>query len=172
MITESLAAELEQLLTLNELTELSRGYLGLEPETVGGTAAKASFARALVVRCQKLDAVPALLDAVEASGKRLSEPLQKLRGDGLVLEPALGPGVELGEYLILEELGAGPTARIYRARRDEDEVRLRVLRSTVRRRDAERALVQARLCGNIAHAGLPDGLQSTTLELAGRGFFT
>jgi len=172
MITESLAAELEQLLTLNELTELSRGYLGLEPETVGGTAAKASFARALVVRCQKLDAVPALLDAVEASGKRLSEPLQKLRGDGLVLEPALGPGVELGEFLILEELGAGPTARIYRARRDEDEVRLRVLRSTVRRRDAERALVQARLCGNIAHAGLPDGLQSVTLELGGHTFFT
>ena len=172
MITESLAAELEQLLTLNELTELSRGSLGLDPESVGGTAAKASFARALVVRCQKLDAVPALLDAVEATGKRLSEPLQKLRGDGLVLEPALGPGVELGEYLILEELGAGPTARIYRARRDGDDVRLRVLRSTVRRRDAERALVQARLCGNIAHAGLPDALQSTTLELGGHTFFS
>src|SRR3954468_22458492 len=121
MITESLAAELEQLLTLNELTELSRGYLGLEPETVGGTAAKASFARALAVRCQKLDAVPAPLDAVEASGERrsapaaadvveaagngLSGPLEELRGDGLVLEPALGPGVELGEFLILEELG-------------------------------------------------------------------
>jgi serine/threonine protein kinase len=172
MITESLAAELEQLLTLNELTELSRASLGLDPESVGGTAAKASFARALVQRCLKLDAVPALLDAVEATGKRLSEPLQKLRGDGLVLEPTLGPGAELGEYLILEELGAGPTARIYRARRDSDDVRLRVLRSTVRRRDAERALVQARLCGNIAHAGLPDALQSTTLEFAGQSLLT
>jgi tetratricopeptide (TPR) repeat protein len=172
MITESLAAELEQLLTLNELTELSRGSLGLDPESVGGTAAKASFARALVQRCLKLDAVPALLDAVEATGKRLSEPLQKLRSDGLVLEPTLGPGVELGEYLILEELGAGPTARIYRARRDGDDMRLRVLRSTVRRRDGERALVQARLCGNIAHAGLPDALQSTVLEFAGQSLLT
>ena len=134
MITESLAAELEQLLTLNELTELSRGSLGLHPDSVGGTATKASFSRALVQRCLKLDAIPALLDAVEASGKRLSEPLQKLRGDGLVLEPTLGPGTELGDLLILEELGAGPTARIYRARRDGDDVRLRVLRSTVRRR--------------------------------------
>ena len=33
------------LLTLNELTELSRGCLGLDPKSVGGTAAKASFAR-------------------------------------------------------------------------------------------------------------------------------
>jgi tetratricopeptide (TPR) repeat protein len=168
MITESLAAELEQLLTLNELTELSRGSLGLDPDSVGGTAAKASFARALVQRCLKLDAVPALLDAVEATGKRLSEPLKKLRNDGLVLEPPLGPGAELGDYLLLEELGAGPTARVYRARRDGDDVRVRVLRSTVRRRDAERALVQARLCGAIAHAALPDGVQSHTLELAGQ----
>ncbi len=167
MITESLAAELERLLTLNELTELSRASLGLDPESVGGSAAKASFARALVQRCLRIDAVPALLDAVEATGKRLSEPLQKLRGDGLVLEPPLGPGVELGDYLILEELGSGPTARVYRARRDGDDVRLRVLRGTVRRRDAERALVQARLCGAIAHQALPDGLQSQAIDFAG-----
>jgi tetratricopeptide (TPR) repeat protein len=172
MITESLAAELEQLLTLNELTELSRGSLGLHPDSVGGTATKASFSRALVQRCLKLDAVPALLDAVEATGKHLSEPLQKLRGDGLVLEPTLGPGTELGDLLILEELGAGPTARIYRARRDGDDVRLRVLRSTVRRRDGERALVQARLCGAIAHPGLPDGVLSATVELGGQSLLT
>lgn len=172
MITESLAAELEQLLTLNELTELSRASLGLDPESVGGTAAKASFARALVQRCLKLDAVPALLDAVEATGKRLSEPMQKLKADGLVLEPLLGPGVELGDLLVLEELGAGPTARVYRARRDGEDVRLRVLRGTVRRRDAERALVQARLCGAIAHAALPDGVQSGPIELAGQILLT
>lgn len=172
MITESLAAELEQLLTLNELTELSRARLGLDPDSVGGTAAKASFARALVQRCLKLDAVPALLDAVESTGKRLSEPLQKLRSDGLVLEPELRPGVELGDFLIVEELGAGPTARIFRARRDGDDLRLRVLRGTVRRRDAERALVQARLCGDIAHAGLPDGLQSSAIELGGQSLLT
>ncbi|HVY30134.1 MAG TPA: protein kinase [Polyangiaceae bacterium] len=172
MITESLAAELEQLLTLNELTELSRARLGLDPDSVGGTAAKASFARALVQRCLKLDAVPALLDAVESTGKRLSEPLQKLRGDGLVLEPELRPGVELGDLLIVEELGAGPTARIFRARRDGEDLRLRVLRGTVRRRDAERALVQARLCGDIAHAGLPDGLQSSAVELGGQTLLT
>jgi tetratricopeptide (TPR) repeat protein len=172
MITESLAAELEQLLSLSELTELSRGSLGLEPESVGGTAAKASFARALVQRCHKLDAIPALLDAVEATGKRLSAPLLKLKSDGLVLEPPLAPGNELGDLLIVEELGTSPTARVYRARREGEDVRLRVLRSTVRRRDAERALVQARLCGAIAHAALPDSVQSQTIELAGQQLFT
>jgi tetratricopeptide (TPR) repeat protein len=172
MITESLAAELEQLLSLNELTELSRSSLGLEPESVGGTAAKASFARALVQRCLKLEAIPALLDAVEATGKRLPESLAKLRSDGLVLEPALGSGVELGDLLVLEELGSGPSSRVYRARRDGEDVRLRVLRSTVRRRDAERALVQARLCGAIAHAGLPDGVLSKAVELGGAQLLT
>ena len=145
MLTESLAAELEQLLTLNELVELSRESLGLEPESLGGSATKASFARALVQRCLQLDAVPALLDAVEATGKRLSEPLQKLREDALSLEPALAPGEELGAFLIVEQLGAGPTARVYRARSAGEDVRLRVLRSTVRRRDASE-----RCCGRLA----------------------
>jgi tetratricopeptide (TPR) repeat protein len=168
MLTESLAAELEQILTLGELAELSRVSLGLEPESLGGTAAKASFARALVQRCLQQDAVPALLDAVEASGKRLSEPLQKLRADGLALEPTLGPGVELGPYLIVEHLGSGPAARVYRARFEGEDVRLRVMQSTVRRRDAERALVQTRLCGHIAHASLPDALRTAALELDGQ----
>ncbi|MDF3069857.1 MAG: protein kinase [Polyangiaceae bacterium] len=173
MITESLAAELEKLLTLNELTELCRASLGVDPETIGGTAAKASFARALVQRCLKQDAVPALLDAVEATGKRLSEPLKKLRVDGLALEAELGPGVELGDFLIVGELGAGPTARVYRARREGEDVRLRVLHgSALRRRDAERALVQARLAGNISHAGLPDGVQTAALDFAGQTLLT
>jgi tetratricopeptide (TPR) repeat protein len=170
MNMESLAAELEQILTLNELTELSRGSLGLDPESVGGTATKASFARALAQRCVKLDAIPALLDAVEGAGKRLSPALLKLQGDGLALEPTLAPGTELGDFLLLEELGAGSSARIYRARREGEDVRLRVVRSAVRRRDAERALVQARLCGNVAHAGLPDAVQSSTLELDGQTY--
>src|SRR5689334_16087476 len=131
MLTESLAAELEQLLTLNELAELSRTSLGLEPESLGGTSAKASFARALAQRCVQLEAVPALLDAVEATGKRLSEPLQKLRGDDLALEPALPPGTELGPYLIVEALGSGSAARVYRGRRSGDDVRLRVLRGNL-----------------------------------------
>src|SRR6478752_3771327 len=168
MLTESLAAELEQLLTLPELAELSRSSLGLDPEALGGTAAKASFARALVQRCLQLDAIPALLDAVEATGKRLSEPLRKLRSDDLGLEPQLGPGVELGPYLIVEQLGAGSAARVYRARHQGDDVRLRVLRGNLRRRDAERALVQARLCGNVEHAGLATNVQTATLEFEGQ----
>jgi tetratricopeptide (TPR) repeat protein len=171
MMTEALAAELEQLLSLSELTELCRGLLGLDPESVGGTAAKASFARALVERCLKLDALPALLDAVKGCGKQLPPRLEKSMSDGLALEPPLGPGSELGELLLLEELGSGPTARIYRARRGSEEVRLRVLRQTVRRRDAQRALVQARLCGAVRHAALPRGVDSSIVEHRGHTLF-
>ncbi|HYP88796.1 MAG TPA: protein kinase, partial [Polyangiaceae bacterium] len=172
MLTESVAAELEQLLTLNELAQLSRSSLGLDPEALGGTNAKASFARALVQRCLQLDAIPALLDAVEATGKRLSEPLRKLRNDDLALEPQLGPGVELGPFLIVEQLGSGSTARVYRARHQGEDVRLRVLRGNLRRRDAERALVQARLCSNVEHASLADDIQTAPIDFEGQSLLT
>ena len=147
--------------------------MGLDPESVGGTAAKASFARALVQRCLKLDAVPAL--ARRRRGDRQAAVRAAAEADAATAwcwSPSSDPAWSSASYLIVEELGAGPTARIYRARRDGDDVRLRVLRGTVRRRDAERALVQARLCGNIAHAGLPDGVQSRALELAGQSLLT
>jgi tetratricopeptide (TPR) repeat protein len=172
MLTESLAAELEQLLTLPELAELARTPLGLEPETLGGTTAKASFARALAQRCVQLDAVPALLDAIESTGKHLSEPLRKLRADDVSLEPGMPPGTELGPYLIVEQLGIGPGSRVYRGRRSGDEVRLRVLRGNLRRRDAERALVQMRLCGTVDHAALPTDLQTMTLDHEGQSLLT
>lgn len=172
MLTESLAAELEQLFTLPELAELSRTPLGLEPESLGGTTAKASFARALAQRCVQRDAVPALLDAIESTGKRLSEPLRKLRGDETSLEPALPPGAELGPYLIVESLGAGPGSRVYRCRRSGDDVRLRVLRGNLRRRDVERALVQMRLCGTVEHAALPGEALTEAFKLDGQPLLT
>ena len=47
MDIEILRGEIERLFSLDELTALSRDLLGLDPEEVGGTGAKASFARAL-----------------------------------------------------------------------------------------------------------------------------
>src|ERR1044071_741839 len=47
----ALGAELERLYELDELKTLSSGLLGLDPDELGGTTAKGSFARALARRC-------------------------------------------------------------------------------------------------------------------------
>ena len=67
MDIEILRGEIERLFSLDELTALSRDLLGLDPEEVGGTSAKASFARALTDRCSQLDALDALVEAVIGS---------------------------------------------------------------------------------------------------------
>ena len=48
--TDILRAELERLYELPDLLSLSRDVLGFEPSSVGGTAAKASFAFALTLQ--------------------------------------------------------------------------------------------------------------------------
>jgi hypothetical protein len=63
LTAETLSAELERLCDLVELEQLSNAVLGLEPSALGGTGAKASFARSLAERCVERDAVEALLDA-------------------------------------------------------------------------------------------------------------
>ena len=65
--TEILRAELERLFELPDLLSLSRDVLGFEPESVGGMAAKASFAGALTAHCLEHDAIEALCDALLAT---------------------------------------------------------------------------------------------------------
>src|SRR5687768_5551559 len=55
--TDILQAELERLFELDELLQLSRDVLGFEPENVGGTGAKASFAGALTAHCAENEAI-------------------------------------------------------------------------------------------------------------------
>jgi hypothetical protein len=65
--TDILRAELERLFELPDLLALSRDVLGFEPERVGGTAAKASFAGALTAHCLEHDAIEGLCDALLAT---------------------------------------------------------------------------------------------------------
>ena len=66
MDIEILHGELERLFELDELLRLSESVLGFEPNAVGGTSAKGSFAGSLTAYCVEHDALEALCDAVLA----------------------------------------------------------------------------------------------------------
>lgn len=164
MVIETLSAELERLFSLEELTELSQNGLGFDPQDVGGASAKGSFARALAQRCVATDSVEALFDVIRAQRKEPSEQATSLLNGGLALEPPLSSGDQIGEYLLIRELGKGPTARCFHASNGGSDVRLRVLHSTVQRRDAQRYLAASRLSMQAFHGSLPTDIYAGPLD--------
>jgi serine/threonine protein kinase len=160
--TDILQAELERLFELPELLTLSRDLLGFDPDSVGGTAAKASFAGALTAHCLEHDAIEALCDAVVATHGEVNAKVADLRVTGVVLDEELKPQTELGSFTILRKLGEGRLAISYVARKDGAEQRLKVLRREATRdqRGLQRYLTVNRLIGQIEHAGLPNALSA------------
>jgi hypothetical protein len=160
--TDILQAELERLFDLPELLKLSRDLLGFEPDSVGGTAAKASFAGALTAHCLEHDAIEALCDAMLASNGDVNARVADLRVTGVVLDEELKAGTEFGPYVILRKIGEGRLAISYVARKDNTEYRLKVLRreATRDKRGLQRYLTVNRLIGQIDHAGLPKQLSA------------
>jgi tetratricopeptide (TPR) repeat protein len=160
--TDILRAELERLFELPDLLKLSRDVLGFEPDSVGGTAAKASFAGALTAHCLEHDAVEALCDALLASHLEVSPKIADLRVTGIVLDEELKAGSELGPYVIARKIGEGRLAISYVARKDGAEYRLKVLRREATRdqRGLQRYLTVNRLIAQISHAGLPQQLSA------------
>src|SRR5450432_4679445 len=98
--TDILQAELERLFDLPELLKLSRDLLGFDPDSVGGTAAKASFAGALTAHCLEHDAIEALCDALLATRGEVNATVADLQLTGVAPDEELRPGAELGPYLI------------------------------------------------------------------------
>src|SRR5258707_6647217 len=107
MDIEILRGEIERLFSLDELTALSRDLLGLDPEEVGGTAAKASFARALTDRCSQVDALDALVEAVIGSRTDADPRLRDLSQRGFTVEETLSSGRMVGPVLVNRRLGEG-----------------------------------------------------------------
>jgi tetratricopeptide (TPR) repeat protein len=150
---DSLSAELERLYDLSELQDLSATLLGLDPASVGGTTAKASFARALAERCVKQDAVDALFDAMAASHRGDAAPPRLTNGKHA---PAVESELSQAGYTLVADIGAGPNSTVHRAYYDGDLVRLRIVRAS--RRDAQRYLVATRVVAGVTHPGLPEGV--------------
>ncbi len=108
--TDILRAELERLYELDELIQLSRDVLGFEPDQVGGTAAKASFAGALTAHCAENEAIEALCDALVATRSDVSTQVQTIRSVGLYSDTEIPQGESFGRFTKLSKLGEGRLA--------------------------------------------------------------
>src|SRR5437773_60530 len=106
MDIEILRGEIERLFSLDELTALSRDLLGLDPEEIGGTSAKASFARALTDRCSQLDALDALVEAVIGSRTDADPRLRDLNQRGFSVGETLAARVKRDGPIHIQEARA------------------------------------------------------------------
>jgi tetratricopeptide (TPR) repeat protein len=156
-----LRAELERLFSLDELTSMSERFLGLDPEDVGGAAAKATFAHALAERCVDADRIDALVEVILASRQGVDPRVRD--AVGLLGKEELPPGAAFGPFTGMRKLGEGDLAIVYTAHKENDEDRVvKVLRrEAVRdRRAVQRFLAATRLAGEVAHDGLPEGVET------------
>ncbi len=167
--TEIVRAELERLFELDDLKSFAKDLLGFEPEAVGGTLAKASFAGALTAYCQEHDAIEALCDALLATRPEVDQRLGQFQ-NGLAVDEPLKIGERFGDFTVTRELGEGRLAFVYVAERDKKAYRLRVLRGEAARdkRGLHRFLTLNRLLAATEHAGLPTGTEAG--EVSGRYF--
>jgi tetratricopeptide (TPR) repeat protein/tRNA A-37 threonylcarbamoyl transferase component Bud32 len=161
-----LRAELERLYELDELVSLSRDILGFDPERVGGTAAKASFAGALTLHCVEHDAVEALCDVLLATRTNVNAQVADIRLTGLAGDEELKPGSDFAGFTVLRKLGEGRLAVSYVVKREGAEYRLKLLRREATRdaRGLHRFLTVTRLAGKIAHPGLPTGVAAVNAD--------
>jgi tetratricopeptide (TPR) repeat protein/tRNA A-37 threonylcarbamoyl transferase component Bud32 len=164
--TDLLRAELERFFELEELLHISRDLLGFEPEQVGGTAAKASFAGALAAHCAEQDAVEALCDAILALRPDASPELMRIRSAGISRNDELQVNWNFGHFTLVRKLGEGRSAIVYAATRAERDYRLRILRHEAGRdrRGLHRFLTVNRLIAEIEHEFLPQRLEAGTID--------
>ncbi len=132
-MSDMLQGELERLFDLDAMQELASQLLGFDPNEVGSTASKGAFARALVARCEREDALPALADAIVLSSSQADPKLRALatpRANG-----ELKPGTHVGGLRVIKKLSEGNVQVVYLAEAggegsggDSKRVALRVVR--------------------------------------------
>lgn len=166
MEMDILRGELERLFSLDELTALSRDLLGLDPQEVGGTGAKASFAKALTDLCHEVDAVEALIEAVVASRAEADPRLAVMAEKGLARRNDLAPGATFGAFAITRKVGEAVAGTLYEAKRDGKRYAVEILHdeATRDRRALNRFFAATRLVARLSHEGLPRDLEVGTAD--------
>ena len=176
---EIVRGELERLFSLEEMTSMSQQLLGLDPQEIGGSSAKASFARALAERCMDGDRIEALVDVILIS-RREVDP--RVRDIVTLLGKEEHPaGKELGGFKIQKKLGESDLGIVYLAARLGAEPQavpggsgswaLKILKreATRDRRAVHRFLTANRLVAGIDHVGLPKHIEAG--ETADGGYY-
>jgi tetratricopeptide (TPR) repeat protein len=166
MEMESLRGELERLFELDELVKLSSTLLGFNPKEIGGTSGKASFVRALTDFCMARGAVEALCDAVATVRPNADPKLITWRNVGVWDQPELIPGDTLGGFGIERRLGEGPQGSCYRAQRQVQDHRIKLLHPETTRdaRGLQRFLTFNRILASKSHPALPEALEVLQTE--------
>lgn len=162
-----LSSELERLFDLDELKQLSEQLLGLDADEFGGVNAKASFVKALTQQCAASDRLPALCDALAAFRDDVDPQIIEMSRHGLFgFGDDLDSGDTLGPFLILRRLGRSRLGVVYAARREGDDVRLKVLHrsTTYERVGLQRFLTASRIIGSLGHRGLPHGVVAGEID--------
>jgi tetratricopeptide (TPR) repeat protein len=172
MSIEIVRGELERLFSLEELLALSGDLLSFTPSEVGGTASKASFAKALVERCVEANATLALLDAVVGSRADVDPRVKELQRTGVATDAELKPGATFAGLTITKKIAEGPRATVYSAKKDGEDWTLKIFKGSATTDSAavRRYLAQARLTARVRHENLPEatevGLQDGRLYVA------
>jgi tetratricopeptide (TPR) repeat protein len=156
--------ELERLFSLEEMTQLSEKLLGLVPADVGGTTAKASFARALTERCVDGDRLDALVDVIRVSRREVDPRLFDVVAQ--LGREELSSGRQMGEFTIQKKIGESELAVVYQAVKGGRLYTIKVLRKDATRdtRAVNRFLTANRFVGGLSHPGLPEGIEAGELE--------
>ena len=160
---EILRGELERLFSLDEMTAMSQRLLGLDPEEVGGAAAKATFARALTSKCVEGDRLEALVDVILVSRKEVDPRVRDVAS--LLVKHELAPGARVGAFEIERKIGESDLAVVYVAKRDGGSFVVKVLRreASKNRRAVQRYLTANRLVAGVASDGLPRSIEAHAL---------
>ncbi len=159
-----LRGELERLFSLEELTGVSANLLGLNPEDVGGTGAKATFARALTERCVDGERLDALIDVIRVQKREVDPRLFEVAA--LLGAEELTAGRQVGEFTIQKKLGESEIGLVYQAVRQKKNYALKILRREAARdlRSVHRFLTATRLVAGVEHPGLPRGIEAGEFE--------
>jgi tetratricopeptide (TPR) repeat protein len=140
-LTDLLRSELEKHFDLEQLKRLSSELLGLDPDDVGGGDGKGAFARALVERSAREDALEALTDALLLSAKGVDDRVRKVF-DG-VGGAELQAGAVVAGFRVLKKVGEGGLGVVYLAERKDGDATERAALKVIRAEYArDRAAVQ------------------------------
>ncbi|MEY4545719.1 MAG: hypothetical protein RL685_1914 [Pseudomonadota bacterium] len=161
MQIDGLRGELERLFELEELMKLSSRLLGFDPRAIGGTAGKASFVRALTSYCDAHGAIEALCDAVVATKPNADARLQAWRNHGVSETRELEVGETFEGLQIESRVGSGPQGVCYRATREGQSYRLKLLHAETARdpRGLQRFLTFTRILAEQRDPAFPESLE-------------